>query len=77
MLQQIDARAAHLEKVEVEVRDWEKQNAKTAEAEVRSRAAQIANRAGGDRIQEKTFCVAEVQDGDAKLAAGRCRYVEV
>ncbi|KAF5407050.1 MAG: DHHA1 domain protein [Candidatus Udaeobacter sp.] len=36
-------RAAHLEKVELEVRDWEKQSAKTAETELRSRAAQIAN----------------------------------
>ncbi|HEU5247688.1 MAG TPA: alanine--tRNA ligase-related protein, partial [Candidatus Udaeobacter sp.] len=38
MLQQIDARAAHLERIEGEVRDWEKQNAKTAEAELKSRA---------------------------------------
>src|SRR5206468_3098464 len=42
MLQQIDTRAAYLEGMEVEVRDWEKQSAKTAEAELRSRAAQIA-----------------------------------
>ena len=34
MLQQIDARATHLEKLEVEVRDWEKQNAKATEANV-------------------------------------------
>ncbi len=66
MLQQIDARAAHLERVEVEVRDWEKQNAKTAEAEVRTRAAQIANQLAASHTG-KTFCVAEVQDGDGKL----------
>ncbi|HSS18198.1 MAG TPA: alanine--tRNA ligase [Candidatus Dormibacteraeota bacterium] len=66
MLQQIDARAAHLEKVEVEVRDWEKQSAKTAEAELRSRAAQIANELIRSHTGEK-FCVAEVKDGDGKL----------
>src|SRR5262249_7439271 len=38
MLRQIDARAAQLEKIELEVRDWEKQSAKTAEAELKSRA---------------------------------------
>jgi alanyl-tRNA synthetase len=66
MVQQIDARAAHLEKIEVEVRDWEKQSAKTAETELRSRAAQMANELvashGG-----KDFCVAEVQKADGKL----------
>jgi alanyl-tRNA synthetase len=66
MLQQIDARAAHLEKVEVEVRDWEKQSAKTAEAELRSQAAQIANELIRSHAGEK-FCVAEVKDGDGKL----------
>jgi alanyl-tRNA synthetase len=66
MLQRIDARAAHLERVEVEVRDWEKQNAKTAEAEVRTRAAQIANQLAASHTG-KTFGVAEVQDGDGKL----------
>jgi alanyl-tRNA synthetase len=66
MLQQIDARVAHLEKIEVEVRDWEKQSAKTSEAELRSRAAQIANELMRSHAGEK-FCVAEVQDGDGKL----------
>jgi alanyl-tRNA synthetase len=66
MLQQIDARAAHLEKIEVEVRDWEKQSAKTAEAELRGRAAQIANELARSHAGEK-LCVAEVPDGDGKL----------
>jgi len=66
MLQQIDARAAHLEKVEVEVRDWEKQSAKTAEAELRSRAARISNQLAASHAG-KSFCVAEVQGGDGKL----------
>jgi alanyl-tRNA synthetase len=66
MLKQIDARAAHLENLEAEVRDWEKQSAKAAEAEVKSRAAQVARELlalhGG-----KNFCVAEVPDADGKL----------
>jgi alanyl-tRNA synthetase len=66
MLQQIDARTSHLEKVEIEVRDWEKQSAKTAEAELRSRAAQIASQLAASHAGEN-FCVAEVQDGDGKL----------
>ncbi|PYK82046.1 MAG: alanine--tRNA ligase, partial [Verrucomicrobia bacterium] len=66
MLQQIDSRSAHLEKVEVEVRDWEKQSAKTAEAELRSRAAQVANELAASH-GGKDFCVAEVQNGDGKL----------
>jgi alanyl-tRNA synthetase len=65
MLRQIDARAAHLEKIELEVRDWEKQRAKAAETELRSRAAQIANHLA--LHAEKNFCVAEVQGGDGKL----------
>jgi alanyl-tRNA synthetase len=66
MLQQIDARAVHLEKVESDVRDWEKQRAKTAEAGLRSRAAQIANELAASHVGAD-FCVAEVQDGDSKL----------
>jgi alanyl-tRNA synthetase len=66
MLQQIDTRAAHLERMELEVRDWEKQNAKTVEAELRSRAAQIANQLATS-YAGKNFCIAEVEDGDGKL----------
>jgi alanyl-tRNA synthetase len=66
MLQQIDARAAHLEKLEVEVREREKQTAKTAEAELRRRAAQIANQLAASHAG-KSSCVAEVQDGEGKL----------
>ena len=66
MLQQIDARAAHLEKVEIEVRDWEKKTAKTFEAELKSRAAQIANQLAASH-EGKDFCAAEVRDGDGKL----------
>jgi alanyl-tRNA synthetase len=66
MLRQIDARAAHLEKVDVDVREWEKKNAKSAEAQLRSRAAEIANELAKLHV-EKDFCVAEVPDGDGKL----------
>ena len=66
ILQQIDSRSAHLEKVEVEVRDWEKQTAKTAEAELRSWAAQVANQLAASH-GGKDFCVAEVPNGDGKL----------
>src|SRR6184192_2813947 len=66
ILKQIDARTVHLEKVDFDVREWEKKTAKAAEAELRSRAAQIATQLvashGG-----KNFCVAEVPNADAKL----------
>jgi alanyl-tRNA synthetase len=66
MLQQIDGRAAHLEKIEAEVREWEKQSAKAAEAELRTRAAQIARELARSDAG-KNFCVAEVPDADGKL----------
>jgi alanyl-tRNA synthetase len=66
MLKQIDARAAHLEKVDVDVREWEKKNAKASDAQIRSSAAEIAKElaascAGND------FCVTEVPNADGKL----------
>ena len=66
MLRQVDVRAAHLEKIEGEVRDWEKQSAKRVETQLRSRAAQIANELAAPHVGED-FCVAEIQDGDSKL----------
>jgi alanyl-tRNA synthetase len=66
MLKQIDARAAHLEKLEADVREWEKKTAKSAEAELKSTAAQIAS----DLVRSnagKDFTVAEVPDADGKL----------
>jgi alanyl-tRNA synthetase len=65
-LRQIDARAAHLDKLDVDVREWEKQSAKAAQAELRSRAAQIANELAASHAG-KNFCVAEVSDADGKL----------
>ena len=66
MLAKIDTRAAHLEKLETEVHDWEKQNAKSADAEVRTRAVAIADELAASHAKEK-FCVAEVKNGDGKL----------
>jgi alanyl-tRNA synthetase len=66
MLKQIDARAAHLEKKETEVREWEKKTSKAAEAELKSRAAQIANELARSHAG-KNFCVAEVPNADGKL----------
>ena len=63
-LKQIDARAAHLDKLDVDVREWEKKTTKTAEAQLQSRAAAIANELAASH---KNFCVAEVPDADAKL----------
>jgi len=66
MLKQIDARAAHLEKLDEDVRDWEKKHAKEAEADLRSRGAQIANELALSKVGEK-ICVAKVPDADGKL----------
>ncbi len=61
----IDARAAHLEKLEAEVRDWEKAKAKADEAGMQSRAAAIANELAAS--DGATFRVARVTEADGKL----------
>src|SRR5437588_75200 len=66
MLKQIDARAAHLEKLDADVREWEKKHAKEAEAGLRSRGAQIANDLALSKVGQK-ICVAKIQDADGKL----------
>jgi alanyl-tRNA synthetase len=66
MLKQIDARAAHLEKLDVDVREWEKKHAKQVEADLRSRGAQIANDLALSNVDEK-ICVASVPDTGGKL----------
>jgi alanyl-tRNA synthetase len=66
MLKQIDARTAHLEKLDAEVREWEKRAAKMAEAQLQSRAATIANELAAAN-SGNNICVAEVKDADAKL----------
>jgi len=69
MLKQIDARAAHLEKMGADFREWEKKTAKSAEAELKSRAAQIASDLA-QSYADKNFCIAEVPDADGKLLQG-------
>jgi len=66
MLEQIDARAAHLEKLDTDVREWEKKGAKQAEAELQSRAAKIAADVAFSKSGQK-ICVEKISDGDAKL----------
>src|SRR5262245_45986628 len=66
MLKQIDARAASLEKLDVDVREWEKKTAKSAEAELKSRAVKIAGELAQSHAQ-KEFIVADVPDADGKL----------
>src|SRR5437762_3361364 len=69
MLQQIDARAAHFEKLEAEVSEWQKQQAKASEADVKSRAAAIAKELRAAHGTEKAI-VASVADADGKLLQG-------
>src|SRR5438874_2476603 len=66
MLDKIDMRAAHLEKLEVDVREWEKKGAKASEAQLKSRAAEIAKELATMHAA-KGNVVAEVKDADAKL----------
>src|SRR5205807_8340304 len=66
ILKQNDARAAQLERSEAEVHEWEKKTAKSAEAELESRAAQIAGGLAQSHAG-KNFCLAEVPEGDGKL----------
>ena len=60
MLKQIDARAAHLEKVDADVREWEKKAAKSAEAELKSRAAEISSELARSQ-REKTLPLLKCQ----------------
>jgi alanyl-tRNA synthetase len=68
-LQQIDARAAHLEKLEAEVHEWQKQQAKASEADLKNRAAAIAKELRAAQGNEKAI-VATVADGDGRLLQG-------
>jgi alanyl-tRNA synthetase len=65
MAASIDTRAAHLEKLGVEVRDWEKANAKATEAGMQSRAAAIANEMAWS--DGAAYRIARVPDADGKL----------
>src|SRR5438270_2663954 len=66
MLKAIDARAVHLEKLEADVREWEKKEAKASEVQLKTRAAEIAKELATAQA-EKDNVVAEVKNADAKL----------
>ncbi|PYK68395.1 MAG: hypothetical protein DME45_07590 [Verrucomicrobia bacterium] len=66
MLDTIDLRAAHLETLEADVREWEKKGAKASEAQLKGRAAEIA-KGLATIYAAKSNVVAEVKDADAKL----------
>ena len=66
LLRQIEQRTGRLEQIESQVRESEKQQAKTAEADLQSRAANIANDLS-IKCSGKTSCVVEVPNADGKL----------
>jgi alanyl-tRNA synthetase len=66
MLEKIDIRATYLEKLEADVREWEKKGAKASEAQLKSRAAEIAKELATMHAAQGNV-VAEVKDADAKL----------
>ncbi|MDP9292233.1 MAG: alanine--tRNA ligase-related protein, partial [Verrucomicrobiota bacterium] len=65
-MQTIESRAAHLKQLETEVHDWEKQHAKAAEAELRSRAVAIASELAASH-SDASACITEVPDADGAL----------
>ena len=69
MLQQIDERGAHLEKLEAEVHEWQKQQAKASEADLKDRAAAIAKELRAEHATEKAIIVS-VAEADGKLLQG-------
>jgi alanyl-tRNA synthetase len=66
LLRQIDSRSAHLEKLETEVHEWERQKVKASEADLKKQAATIAKELLASEAGEK-HCVAEVPNAEAKL----------
>jgi alanyl-tRNA synthetase/REP element-mobilizing transposase RayT len=66
LLETIDERAAHLEKVETAVRDWDKEQAKASEAQLRSRAAAIAKELEIAHADDQSV-VAKIPDADGAL----------
>ncbi len=66
LLRQIDSRAAHLEKLEAEVHEWQKQQAKASETELKDRAAATAKELRAAYGDAKAI-VAAVAEADGKL----------
>jgi alanyl-tRNA synthetase len=65
-VQAIEARASHLKQLDREVHEWEKQHAKAAEADLRSRAAEIAGELAASHSEAKG-CVSEIPNADGAL----------
>jgi alanyl-tRNA synthetase len=65
-LQQIDARGAHLQKIEAEVHEWQKQQAKASEAGLKNRATAVARDLRAAHADQKAI-VASVPEADSKL----------
>ncbi|HKP05298.1 MAG TPA: alanine--tRNA ligase [Chthoniobacterales bacterium] len=65
-LKQVDVRAAHLEKIESEVHEWQKQQAKAGEADLKNRAGAVAKELRATHSDEKAI-VASIPDADGKL----------
>jgi alanyl-tRNA synthetase len=66
MVEQVDARAAHLEKLEAEVHEWQKLQAKASEADLKNRAATMAKELRAAHGEAKSI-VATIEDADGKL----------
>ena len=66
LLEQIDARSAQLEKLEAEVHEWEKQQAKASEGVLRIRAEEMAKELAATHAADKAL-VAKLAGADAKL----------
>jgi alanyl-tRNA synthetase len=69
MLKQIDERSAQLEKLEAEVHEWQKQQAKASEADLKGRATELAKELRAAHGTEKAI-VASVADADGKMLQG-------
>ncbi len=71
----IEARAAHLKQLEAEVLDWDKQQAKAAETELRGRATTIANELAAAHAKAD-FTGLSSAGGGRRVAATSGRTVE-
>ena len=69
ILRQIDERSAQLEKLEAEVHEWQKQQAKASEADLKGRAVELAKELRAAHGMEKAI-VASVPDADGKMLQG-------
>jgi alanyl-tRNA synthetase len=69
MLQQIDERAAQLEKLDAEVHEWQKQQAKASDADLKNRAAELAKEIRVAHGSEKAIIVS-VPEADGKMLQG-------